>query len=93
MTNIVKHARGATSVSVVIERVNTQVRLTIEDNGCGFDMGAASGPGNLRNGGLGIAGMRERLTLIGADLEIESSPGSGTAIFARIPTAAVRAVA
>jgi len=93
LTNIVKHARGATSVSVVIERVNAQVRLTIEDNGCGFDMGAASGPGSLRNGGLGIAGMRERLTLIGAELEIESSPGSGTAIFARIPTEAVRAVA
>jgi PAS domain S-box-containing protein len=93
LTNIVKHARGATSVSVVIERVNAQVRLTIEDNGCGFDAGAASGPGNLRNGGLGIAGMRERLTLIGAELEIESSPGSGTAIFARIPAAAVRAVA
>jgi two-component system, NarL family, sensor histidine kinase UhpB len=93
LTNIVKHARGATSASVVIERVNAQVRLTIEDNGCGFDSGAASGPGSLRNGGLGIAGMRERLTLIGAELEIESSPGSGTAIFARIPTEAVRAVA
>jgi two-component system, NarL family, sensor histidine kinase UhpB len=94
LTNIVKHARGASSVSVVIERVNAQVRLTIEDNGCGFDMGvAASEPGSLRNGGLGIAGMRERLTLIGAELEIESAPGSGTAIFARIPTEAVRAVA
>jgi PAS domain S-box-containing protein len=93
LTNIVKHARGATSVSVVIERVNPQVRLTIEDNGCGFDPGAASGPGSLRNGGLGIAGMRERLTLIGAELEIESSPGSGTAVFARIPAEAVRAVA
>jgi two-component system, NarL family, sensor histidine kinase UhpB len=93
LTNIVKHARGTTSVSVVIERVNAQVRLTIEDNGCGFDTCAASGPSSLRNGGLGIAGMRERLTLIGAELEIESSPGSGTAIFARIPVAAVRAVA
>jgi two-component system sensor histidine kinase UhpB len=93
LTNIVKHARGASSVSVVIERVNAQVRLTIEDNGCGFDMGIASGSGSMRNGGLGIAGMRERLTLIGAELEIESSPGSGTAIFARIPAEAVRAVA
>ena len=93
LTNIVKHARGATSVSVVIERVNAQVRLTIEDNGCGFDIGAASGVGNLRSGGLGVAGMRERLTLIGGELEIESSSGSGTAIFARIPAATVRAVA
>jgi two-component system, NarL family, sensor histidine kinase UhpB len=91
LTNVVKHARGATSVSVVLETANAQVRLTIEDNGCGFDADAASGLGSSRVGGLGIAGMRERLTLIGAELEIESSIGSGTTIFARIPAAPVTA--
>jgi signal transduction histidine kinase len=37
------------------------------------------------NGGLGIAGMRERLMFIGGDLALESSPGAGTSAFARIP--------
>jgi signal transduction histidine kinase len=41
---------------------------------------AAKFPG----GGLGIAGMRERLLLVGGELEIESSPGGGTTVFARI---------
>jgi signal transduction histidine kinase len=59
--------------------------VTIEDNGCGFETAlsiraAAKFPG----GGLGIAGMRERLLLVGGELEIESSPGGGTTVFARI---------
>ncbi len=93
LTNIVKHARGATSVSVVIKRVNAQLRVTVEDNGCGFDAAGLSESGATRSSGLGIAGMRERLTLIGAELVIESSIGSGTTIFARIPVESARAVA
>ena len=71
LTNVVKHARGATSASVVIKRVDAQLRLTVEDNGCGFDTTIATESGATHEGGLGIAGMRERLTLIGAELEIE----------------------
>ena len=93
LTNVVKHARGATSVSVIIERFSAQMRLTIEDNGSGFDAGGASEPGSAGASGLGIAGMRERLTLIGAQFEIELSAGSGTTIFARIPVEPIRAVA
>ena len=81
LTNIVKHARRTAAVSVVIERVDATLRLTIEDDGCGFGAAAAS----ERNGSLGLAGMRERLALIGGSLEIESSMGAGTTIFARIP--------
>jgi PAS domain S-box-containing protein len=86
LTNIAKHAAGTTAVSVVIDRSGGTLRLTIEDNGCGFEHaqggGNGAGPGN---GGLGIAGMRERLALIGGELEIESSANAGTTIFARIP--------
>ena len=35
--------------------------------------------------GLGLAGMRERLLLVGGELDIESSPGLGTTLFVRIP--------
>ena len=52
------------------------------DDGCGFDMEAGSKGG--RNDRLGLAGMRERLKLIGGEFEIESSIGVGTTIFARI---------
>lgn len=86
LTNVAKHAPTATSVSIVIDRSDSVLRLTIEDNGPGF---VATPTGEVvagrREGGLGLAGMHERLTLIGGELEIESSIGGGTTIFARIP--------
>ncbi len=101
LTNVAKHARGASSVSVVVGRSGGTVQLTIEDNGCGFDTAVLNGQipnGQIPNGqatngngavkgrrGLGVAGMRERLALIGGELEIESSTGVGTTVFARIP--------
>jgi signal transduction histidine kinase len=89
LTNIGKHARGATSVSVVFEHVDAMLRLIIEDDGCGFDTGAAMEHANGRNG-FGLAGMRERLSLLSGELEIESSVGAGTTIFARIPVKSER---
>jgi len=84
LTNIVKHARGATSVSVVLEHVNAMIQLVIEDDGCGFNTGVARGHANNHNG-FGLAGMRERLASLSGELEIESSIGAGTTIFARVP--------
>jgi signal transduction histidine kinase len=52
--------------------------------------GNAAGKGRR---GLGVAGMRERLALIGGELEIESSPGVGTTVFARIPADIARLTA
>jgi two-component system, NarL family, sensor histidine kinase UhpB len=90
LTNVAKHAREATSVSVLVGRSGSTLQLTIEDNGRGFDITAANGNGGTPGGlsgrrGLGVAGMRERLALIGGELEIESSSGVGTTVFARIP--------
>ena len=83
LTNIVKHAGQPSDVSVVIRRVTTTLQVIIEDNGCGFDVGAMTAKaGGYR--GLGLDGMRERLLLIGGTLEIESAIGAGTTIFARI---------
>ena len=84
LTNVVKHARGATSVSVGIEYVNAMIQLVIEDDGCGFNTGAVRGHADNHNG-FGLDGMRERLISLGGELEIESSVGAGTTIFARIP--------
>jgi signal transduction histidine kinase len=82
LTNIAKHAKGASRVSISIGVSDRTLHVTIEDNGRGFDIAAPSR--------LGIAGMRERLLLVGGELQIESSPVSGTTIFARIPLPAER---
>lgn len=92
LTNIVKHARHPADVSVVIRRVGTTLQVIIEDNGCGFDVGAMTAQaGGYR--GLGLDGMRERLLLIGGTLEIESAAGAGTTLFARIALDAARSAA
>ena len=85
LTNIAKHAPDATSVSVVLDRSDTTLQLTIEDDGHGFDAGAVRDAARKKGAGLGHAGMRERLALIGGELEIESSVGLGTTVYARVP--------
>ena len=69
---------------IAINRVSGVLRLTIEDNGPGLMRAAPNSDGRPRTGGLGLAGMRERLGLIGGLLEIESTT-KGVTIFARIP--------
>lgn len=81
LTNIAKHAKNVTQVSAVIDRSQSTLRLTIDDDGCGFDVKGHEGIST----GLGLAGMRERLSLIGGELQVESEIGVGTTIFARIP--------
>jgi signal transduction histidine kinase len=53
--------------------------LVIEDDGVGFKPAEQDRPAS----GMGLIGMRERATLVGATLLIESSPGEGTTVFVR----------
>jgi PAS domain S-box-containing protein len=78
--NVVKHA-GATRVGVFLERRHPGAVLIIEDDGVGFDLSAHRGE---LGSGLGLLSMRDRATLAGGELEIESSPGTGTTIFVRV---------
>jgi PAS domain S-box-containing protein len=82
LTNVLKHAR-ATAASVVVERVGQELRLICEDNGTGFPADRLDGATDRQH--LGIRGMRERLSLVGGELHVESSPGCGTSLFIRIP--------
>ena len=85
LNNIAKHA-DAKQVSVVLERLDERMVLIIEDDGIGFVPKKIAVP-EKSGRGLGLLGMRERATLIGGEVEIESAPGSGTTIFVRVPLA------
>jgi signal transduction histidine kinase len=78
LTNAVKHA-GASHVSVVVTRKTTSVHVMIEDDGGGFDLGAAS------TAGLGLLGMQERVGLLDGTLEIDTAPGAGTTLIVELP--------
>ena len=55
------------------------MRTVIEDDGAGFD------PGAVREGALGLVGMRERVSLLGGRFEVDSSPGAGTTLLIELP--------
>jgi len=83
LTNVSKHA-SATTALVQIKRNGNEVTLVIEDDGNGFDPGQ---PSLTEGSGLGLFGMRERLTLVGGVAEVASEKGKGTRISARVPLA------
>ena len=81
LTNVVKHAE-ASRVTVLLRRPSDRyVELVIQDDGAGFD------PNEVRDGGLGLVGMRERVALLGGRLSVESSEGAGTMLRAEVPLA------
>ena len=83
LANILKHAK-ATQVSVTLDYDDTKVRLTVEDNGIGFDPDMPRRQ-ERKDGGLGLLGMRERARLIGGELTVTSEMGSGTTVDVTLP--------
>jgi PAS domain S-box-containing protein len=79
LTNVARHA-AAQRVSLVIQEQDGCAIVILEDNGVGFDVEAAAASGRL-----GLLGMRERIMLAGRILEVESAPGAGTTVIARVP--------
>jgi signal transduction histidine kinase/ligand-binding sensor domain-containing protein len=79
VSNIVKHAE-AKQAGVEIERHEDRLHLTIRDNGCGFEVQETS-----ERRGFGLAGIAERVRILGGSHQIESEPGKGTTIRVEIP--------
>ena len=79
LRNCVKHS-GARRARVVLEGVEGYLRLSVSDDGCGFDTDS----GALERG-LGFTSMRERLRLVGGRLQIYSRPSRGTRIEIWVP--------
>jgi signal transduction histidine kinase len=77
LTNIVKHA-DASRVEVYVDDHDERLRISVRDNGKGFDM-------TDRTAGYGLLGMRERLALVHGLVKIHSAPGDGTVVEATIP--------
>ena len=77
--NIVKHARGATQASLELETMPGWALLRAEDNGAGFATSPADSPG------LGLRSIRDRVALLGGQLETGSAPTDGAYVRIRIP--------
>lgn len=77
--NVVKHA-SASECLVTLSIENNSLVLTISDNGVGFDPSA-----RRPRRGMGLTTMRERITALGGHLDIETGPGQGARLTARIP--------
>lgn len=78
LTNIKKHAH-ASRVEVALKIEEKAVKLTVRDNGTGFDMDVPV------TGGFGLKSMSERVRLLGGEIGIKSALGSGTGITVKIP--------
>jgi PAS domain S-box-containing protein len=83
LNNIRRHAQ-ASETQVAMEFAENRVKVTIADNGRGFEL--RGGVDDLpRIGKLGLAGMRERARLLGGTLEVNSVPGKGTTLVVEVP--------
>jgi signal transduction histidine kinase len=70
-------------VDIKLERLGQEVHLEVRDWGRGFEASETTnggGPGER----VGLPGMQERVSLLGGKLEIESHPGAGTLVAARV---------
>jgi PAS domain S-box-containing protein len=83
LRNVWRHS-GATSAEITFEFSDTKTRITVADNGKGFTL--AGQVGDLaKHGKLGLAGMQERVQLVGGTLAVTSQPGQGTTITVEAP--------
>jgi len=83
LRNIAKHAE-ATRAEVEVKFDEDRIAITINDNGKGFEPPESLGA-LTPTGKLGLAGMQERVQLLGGRLKLESKPGEGTKIFVEAP--------
>ncbi len=78
LSNVRKHS-GARQVTVAIRCTRSFVSLSVADDGCGFD------PRQPASDRLGLAGISERVRLLGGVVELETAPGEGTTVRVTLP--------
>jgi signal transduction histidine kinase len=77
--NAIRHSR-ASELTLSVTQNQTGCRVSLKDNGVGFENSSAGA-----SGGFGLKGMRERIEKVGGHLGIESAPGKGTHISIEVP--------
>jgi signal transduction histidine kinase len=80
LTNVTRHADGATHATVTLSRTDAAYRLEVRDDGHGSVPVPAS-----ESGGRGLLGMRERAELLGGHLSAGPAEGGGFAVVAELP--------
>ncbi len=83
LNNVIRHA-GARHVWIDAKRQDDRLRISVRDDGKGFDVGAALRDAIAR-GSLGLLGMQERVSLAGGRLTVGSRPGEGATVAADFP--------
>jgi PAS domain S-box-containing protein len=78
LTNVARHA-AASQVIITLGRTPDAYLLEVSDDGAGFDVLAT------RKRSFGLAGMKERVLMLGGQIDVISSPGTGTSIKVRLP--------
>jgi signal transduction histidine kinase len=86
LANVAKHA-AASRVGLTLSYLDNEVALDIRDDGRGFNPQPGVN-GHRASGGFGLVAMRQRMESLSGTLQIESEPGIGTAISARVPVPA-----
>ena len=84
LANVARHA-GATRAGLTLSFIGDVVTLDVRDDGVGF---AVPEPDAAGSSGFGLSGMRQRVARVAGSLAIESEPGGGTALSARVPAIA-----
>jgi signal transduction histidine kinase len=82
LTNIARHAK-ASQAEVKLQKLDGAVRMTITDDGKGFQ--TERGVHTKKGKRLGLLGMRERLEIVGGNFAVTSAPGKGTTVLAQVP--------
>jgi PAS domain S-box-containing protein len=78
LTNVARHAE-AKHVFITLEQKGSDCLLEVRDDGKGFD------PEPVRNQSFGFVGMKERVLMLGGEIDIVSAPGNGASIRVRVP--------
>lgn len=81
LRNCVRHS-GAGTARVMLKTAGEEIRLSVSDDGCGFEMHSEA-----MKKGLGFTSMRERLRIVGGEMQVQSQPMHGTVIQVSVPLA------
>jgi PAS domain S-box-containing protein len=81
LRNCIRHS-GASTARVMLETAGEEIRLSVSDDGCGFEMDSET-----MKRGLGFTSMRERLRIVGGEIQVHSQPMQGTVIHVSVPLA------